>query len=210
MAIKHSPANIEEIESVTLSHYESSAESFWLGTRDHDVSQNINALLRALPDAKVLDILDLGCGPGRDLMTFKQLGHHPVGLDGSGAFCDMAREYSGCPVLNQQFLSLELEKSSFDGIFANASLFHVPSQELSRVLTHCYQALRTGGVLFTSNPRGNSEGWQGRRYGNYMEFEESKTCLEEAGFTILHHYYRPEGKPRNEQPWLAIVSQKNA
>jgi hypothetical protein len=61
--------------------------------------------------------------------------------------------------------------------------------------------------LFTSNPRGNGEGWQGGRYGNYQEYDQSKASLEQAGFTVLDHYYRPEGKPRDQQPWLAIVSQ---
>ncbi len=119
----------------------------------------------------------------------------------------MARQYSGCPVLHQQFLKLDLGDNCFDGIFANASLFHVPGQELPRVLRQCHGALRAGGILFMSNPRGDAEGWQGERYGHYMEFEASKTCLEQAGFSILDHYYRPEGKPRAQQPWLAMVCQ---
>ena len=120
----------------------------------------------------------------------------------------MVRQHSGCPTLHQQFLSLELEESSFDGIFANASMFHVPSQELPRVLGELHRALRPGGILFSSNPRGSTEGWQGQRYGHYMEFETSKAYLEQTGFEIIHHYYRPSGKPRDQQPWLAIVSQR--
>ena len=208
MQNKKSQHAMDEIERVTLSHYENNAESFWLGTRDHDVSQNIHALLEALPKDKALDLLDFGCGPGRDLLTFKSLGHRPTGLDGNKTFCDMAEKHSGCPVLHQQFLSLNLGVDCFDGIFANASMFHVPSQELPKVLVACHQALRKDGVLFTSNPRGNDEGWQGQRYGNYMEFDENKACLEQAGFTLVHHYYRPEGKPLDQQPWLAMVAQK--
>lgn len=201
---------LNEIEDSTLSHYEVRAELFWEGTKDHDVSQNIHALLNALPKDKALDILDLGCGPGRDLKVFKDLGHKPVGLDGSRAFCRMAEAYSGCTVLNQSFLSMALEPSSFDGVFANASLFHVPRQELPMVLGYCCEALRPGGVLFCSNPRGNEEGWNGLRYGNYMEFDVSQEYLHQAGFEVVDHYYRPEGKPREEQPWLAIVSRKVA
>lgn len=199
--------NLDEIEKVTLSHYENNAESFWQGTRDHDVSQNIEAFLQALPKDKALDILDFGCGPGRDIRTFKSLGHNPVGLDGSKVFCEMAEQHSACPALHQQFLNLELEENSFDGIFANASLFHIPSKELARVLAQLHRALRSGGILFSSNPRGNAEGWQGQRYGNYMEIETSEIYLEKAGFKVIHHYYRPENKPREQQPWLAIVSE---
>ena len=207
MAIKKSSIDLEAIERDTLGHYENNAESFWLGTKNHDVSQNIEAFLQALPTDKKLDILDFGCGPGRDICTFKSLGHHPIGLDGSQAFCKMAHQISGCSVFHQQFLSLELPESSFDGVFANASLFHVPSQELPRVLNELKRALRPGGVLFSSNPRGNAEGWQGQRYGHYMEFSTSKSYLEQAGYRIIHHYYRPSGAPRDQKTWLAIVSQ---
>ena len=205
--IKLSPAMLDDIEHTTIGHYQGRAELFWQGTRDHDVSQNINAFLAALPDGQALDILDFGCGPGRDLITFKSLGHRPTGLDGTAAFCEMGRKNSDCPVLHQHFLQLDLESGSFDGIFANASLFHVPSQELPSVLANCYRALRPQGVLFLSNPRGDAEGWQGDRYGNYMELEQSEAFLQQAGFTLLHHYYRPQGKPRDQQPWLAIVAQ---
>lgn len=208
MPLKNSPAALDEIERHTLDNYEKNAESFWLGTRDHDVSQNIEAFLQALPKDKTLDILDLGCGPGRDICTFKSLGHRPIGLDGSKAFCQMAHQHSGCPVLHQQFLKLELEESNFDGVFANASLFHIPSQELPRVLGELHRALRPGGILFSSNPRGNTEGWQGQRYGHYMEFETNEAYLDQSGFKIIHHYYRPSDKPRDQQPWLAIVSQR--
>ena len=206
MPINNSQVALEEIEKFNIAHYEENAESFRIGTQHHDVSQNIAALLDALPQEKTLDILDFGCGPGRDLRVFKALGHRPVGLDGCKEFCKMAQEQSGCPTLNQQFLKLELEENSYDGIFANASLFCVPSQELPRVLTELHSALKKDGILFSSNPRGNAEGWQGQRYAHYMEFETSQLFLQQAGFKTVEHFYRPAGKPRVEQPWLAIVS----
>ena len=199
---------LTEIEKITLDHYDTNALSFWQGTKDHDVTQNYEAFLSQFPVAKKLDILDFGCGPGRDLSYFSSLGHRPVGLDGSDAFCNMAHAYTGCRVLHQQFLSLALPHHEFDGIFANASLFHVPGQELPRVLEELHRALRPGGILFSSNPRGSSEGWSGQRYGHFMEFDASKAYLDAAGFEVLDHYYRPFGQPRAAQPWLAIVSRK--
>ena len=184
--------------------------TFWEGTKDHDVSQNYQALLGALPQRAGLRILDFGCGPGRDLVFFKGAGHDPVGLDGSAEFCEMARELSGCAVLNQNFLKLELAPNSFEGVFANASLFHVPKQELVRVLGDLKLALVPGGILFSSNPRGNAEGWSGERYATYMEYEEYAQILATAGFEPVDHYYRPTGKPLNEQPWLAVVSRSFA
>ena len=208
MKFYNSAVDLVEIEKLNIAHYDENAESFRIGTKDHDVSQNIAALIDALPKEKTLDILDFGCGPGRDMCVFKSMGHRPTGLDGSKEFCKMAKKQSGCPTLNQQFLKLELEENRYDGIFANASLFTVPSQELPRVLKELHSALRKDGILFSSNPRGNAEGWQGQRYGHYMEFEASETFLQQSGFKIIKHFYRPEGMPRQHQPWLAIVSQR--
>ena len=208
MPINNSHVDLQEIEKFTIGHYENNAESFRFGTKDHDVSQNIEAFLGELPKEKKLDILDFGCGPGRDVNVFKEMGHRPTGLDGSKEFCKMTQQLSNCPILHQRFLHLELEDNSFDGIFANASLFHVPSLELPRVLRELHCALRKEGILFSSNPRGNIEGWQEQRYGHYMEFEVSEIYLKQSGFKIIDHYYRPSGKPREHQPWLAIVSQR--
>ena len=148
--------DLEEIENLTIGHYNNNAESFRIGTKNHDVSQNIAAFLGSFPKDKKLDILDFGCGPGRDLNVFKKIGHRPTGLDGCEEFCKMTQQLSKCPILHQKFLHLELEDSSFDGIFANASLFHVPSLELPRVLRELHCALRKEGILFSSNPRGNA------------------------------------------------------
>jgi SAM-dependent methyltransferase len=204
-----SPEQLAEISRRTCGHYDTNAEDFWLGTRDHDVSQNIEALLDAITAEPPWKILDFGCGPGRDLMAFLKADHIPTGLDGAGELCQMAREFSGCTVLHQDFLALNLPSSHFHGIFANASLFHVPSQELPRVLGELYDTLVPGGVLFSSNPRGNNvEGWNQERYGSYHDHPAWSDFLTQAGFRPIGHYYRPPGLPREQQPWLASTWQK--
>jgi SAM-dependent methyltransferase len=196
----------EEISRRTLEHYDSRAEDFWQGTRDHDVSQNMAALLKHIQGALPFTILDFGCGPGRDLKAFSGKGHVAVGLEGSARFAAMARAYSACEVLEQDFLSLNLPAARFDGVFANASLFHVPGRELPRVLRELRAALKPLGVLFSSNPRGtNEEGWNRGRYGAYHDLEAWRGYLTAAGFDELEYYYRPPGLPLEQQPWLASV-----
>ena len=197
------------ITAKTLEHYNARAAEYWRGTREHDVKQNIEALLRHIRGTPPLCILDFGCGPGRDLIAFRALGHEPIGLEGSARFAAMAREHSGCEVWEQDFLSLKLPASRFDGIFANASLFHVPRQELPRVLGELRAALKPDGVLFTSNPRGNNEeGWNYGRYGVFHDLEAWRAFLKTAAFAEVEYYYRPTGLPVEQQPWLASVWRK--
>lgn len=201
--------DMANIAAKTLASYNERAAEFWEGTRDHDVSQNIEALLRHIRAAAPFRILDIGCGPGRDLATFRELGHEPIGLEGSPALAAMAREHSGCEVWEQDFLVSKLPAARFDGVFANASLFHVPCQQLPSVLMELNLTLRPDGVLFSSNPRGdNSEGWNRGRYGAYHELESWRSFVEAAGFAELEYYYRPPGLPIARQPWLASVWRK--
>ena len=203
---------LQAISARTLAHYNASAEQFFEGTRDHDVRQNISALLDAIEAGgrqAPFAILDLGCGPGRDLKALRDMGHAPVGVDGSERFVEMARAWSGCTVWQQDFLALDLPAQQFDGVFANAVLFHVPSRAIAGVLARLHACLKPGGVLFCSNPRGqNQEGWNGPRYGSYYDLEHWSELVQQAGFALLDHYYRPPGLPRDQQPWLATVWRK--
>jgi len=207
--MKLTPEELAQITGQTLAHYDERACDFWEGTRDHDVSQNIAALLQRIESTPPFDLLDFGCGPGRDLKTFTALGHRATGLEGSTSLAALARAHSGCTVLEQNFLKLDLPNSRFDGVFANAALFHVPRQELPRVLLELRAALRPNGVLFSSNPRGDDqEGWNGDRYGAFYNWETWRDYMTVAGFVEITHFYRPTGLPREQQPWLASVWRK--
>ena len=195
---------LDHVSASTLAHYNTRAEEYWLGTRDHDVSQNIATLLRHIEGAAPLSILDLGCGPGRDLKTFSALGHEAIGLEGAPQVAGLARAHSGCVVWEQNLLALDLPTAEFDGVFANAVLFHVPSAELPRVLLALHATLKSGGVLFSSNPRGQGqEGWQGERFGAFHDLAAWRRYMAAASFAELEHYYRPAGLPHEQQPWLA-------
>jgi SAM-dependent methyltransferase len=207
--VKLEPDAVAAIVSRTLDSYGQRADAFWEGTRDHDVSQNIQALLRYIEGEPPFTILDLGCGPGRDLKALAELGHTAIGIEGLERFAAMARDHSGCEVWQQDFLKLDLPPERFDGVFANAALFHVPSQELPRVLAELRATLKPRGVLFSSNPHGNDEeGWNRGRYGAYHRIETWGRYVSSAGFVELEHYYRPDGLPRDQQPWLATVWRK--
>jgi len=209
--MKHNRQELREIAERTLQHYDQRADAFWEGTRGHDVSQNIEALLQHIVAEPPFTLLDFGCGPGRDLKTLAERGHRAVGLEGASRLVVMARTHAGCEVWQQDFLKLDLPDDHFDGVFANAALFHVPSQELPRVLRELHATLKPRGALFASNPHGpNDEGWSRGRYGAYHDLETWRDYMAGAGFVELDHYYRPAGLPREQQPWLASVWRKSA
>jgi len=202
---------MEQHEQLTIAEYQATAESFREGTWDHDVSQNRDALVAAMP-RNPGKILDLGCGPGRDLVAFKSQGHTVIGLDATPAFVEMAQQASDCEVWQQSFFYLDLPPETFDGIFANASLLHVPRAEMVRVLKDLWRSLLPKGAIVMSMVRGDSEGYSARstgyRYVVGWELETLSPKVEEAGFEILHHYYRPPGLPPEAQSWLVIVARK--
>ncbi|MBI3545891.1 MAG: class I SAM-dependent methyltransferase [Gammaproteobacteria bacterium] len=207
---KLNPQDLKKIADLTLAHYNQRAEDFRQGTQDHDVSQNVAALLQHIESNPPFTLLDFGCGPGRDLKAFTELGHIAVGLEGATHFANMARAQSCGEVWQQNFLALNLPAKHFDGIFANAALFHVPSQELPRVLRELHATLKPRGVLFSSNPHGhNEEGWNQGRYGAFYDLETWRVYMRDAGFQELTYYYRPAGRPRFMQPWLASVWRRN-
>jgi SAM-dependent methyltransferase len=201
----------ESYETITIAEYQTTAESFRDGTWDHDVSQNRDALIAAMPRNPGL-ILDLGCGPGRDLVAFTEIGQTAIGLDATPAFVEMAKAASGCEVWQQTFLALDLPEAYFDGIFANASLLHVPAQAMERVLKDLWRSLVPGGAIVMSLARGTGEGFvdrpTGARYTSYWEYETIAVILARVGFTIAYHYYRPPNLPPELQSWVAIVARR--
>ena len=122
------PQELRRLSEITIGHYDRVADDYWYGTQNHDVSQNYEAFLEAIEGKPPYDILDLGCGPGRDLRYFRSLGHDVTGLDGSKEFVAMARTNSGCEILHQDFLAMDLlnsipqkdrnYKTLFGGVFA--------------------------------------------------------------------------------------------
>mgnify|MGYP001160062282 FL=1 len=207
-----SDTEVEEpgnLTSTTIGYYDDHAPAFWDGTRTHDVTQNYDAMLGAIDAKPPFTLLDLGCGPGRDLAYFQSLGHMAIGLDGSTKFAEMARRNSNAEVWVQDFIDLDLPAAHFDGVFANASLFHVPKKSILAALGAILTTLRDGGVLFSSNPRGNDEeGFSGGRFGVFYSDQTWMALVKKAGFEPVRQYYRPPNATPPEQHWFATVWRK--
>lgn len=202
--------------AATIGDYDAVAAAYHDGNEGHDVSQNVAKLIDACGGGGVpLDILDVGCAGGRDLAAFTRLGHRAVGVEGSAAFVGLARRNAPqCTVLQQDLTRLSVPRISFDGIFANAVLFHIPRDRIDALLWKLYSALRPGGVFFASNAHGFGEDREGWTEGRTVETRSWVCWLSEsswkahcvkAGFVLEDLYYRPPGLPRERQPFLATV-----
>ena len=196
--------------AATIADYDAVAAAFDAGNKDHDVSQNIDALLGSIAAGRAGDalggaagterpiIVDLGCAGGRDLIALTARGCEAWGVEGSPAFCELARRAApGCTVLEQDFVYMDLPAETFDGAFANASLFHVPSEALPDVLRRIFESLKPGGVFFASNAHGfgeDKEGWTDgrtpatRSWVCWLSEATWRRYCEAAGFTFLQSY----------------------
>ncbi|HKZ02153.1 MAG TPA: class I SAM-dependent methyltransferase [Pyrinomonadaceae bacterium] len=137
---------------------------------------------RLFPHASVLD---LGCGGGRDLKELARRGLSVVGVEYSVPLAELARQYSRQEVWVGDMRVFDLGVGKFDGIWAVASLLHVPRNEIVGVLRKLYEALRSNGILLTSMKKG--KGNETAPDGRYFEFyhpEEWELMLKTVGFDI--------------------------
>ena len=129
--------DLHMISQATLAHYDDTADAFWEGTRDHDVSQNITAILHHIEGERPFTILDFGCGPGRDLKVFTELGHIAIGLEGATQLAAMARAYSGCEVWQQDFLKLDYPRTISMAYSPMPRCFMSPARSCRACYSNC-------------------------------------------------------------------------
>ncbi len=137
-------------------------------------------------------ILDLGCGPGRDLRRFAALGHDVTGLELNPDFVAMAARWGSVVEGDARAVASFFQPRSFDGIHANAALVHLTDQEVADVLRQVAQLLVPGGRLFLSLRSIGSTGWldepDGRRWYHVWDPDLLVTTVEAAGFVVDEHH----------------------
>ena len=139
----------------TLAYYDTNAHRFTSDTLDVEFSDIQDSFLAQLKPGAL--ILDFGCGSGRDSRYFLQKGYQVEACDGSEEMVKAATRNAGIPVKRMLFSELD-EKDRYDGIFACASILHVPSKELPDIITRMKKAVKTGGILYVSFKYGTFEG----------------------------------------------------
>ena len=190
-----------------MNYYDLNAEEFFSDTVDADMSTHHDEFLKNLP--KNSCILDAGCGSGRDAKLFKSLGYNVMAIDGSVEMCKLASKYSGVNVKHMQFQEIDF-KNQFDGIWASASLLHVPSSEICDVLKRLKASLKENGILYASFKYGTFEGERNGRYFNDLDEKTSEELFLKLDFEIKKIWITSDArKGRENEKWLNIIVKNN-
>ena len=192
------------MKNSTLEYYDQNAEQFFKTTAEVDFTGTQDRFLRYLePGSR---ILDLGCGSGRDARYFLEKGYQVDATDGSAEICRLASEYTGIPVKQMLFSELDAV-SEYDGIWACASILHLPEEELRDVMHRIGTALKEDGVFYTSFKYGDFAGERnGRYFRDFTEesFREFLTDFHE--FRMTDQWITSDVRPnRGEERWLNVL-----
>ena len=189
-----------------MNYYDLNAEEFFSDTVDADMSTHHDEFLKNLPDSAC--ILDAGCGSGRDAKLFKSLGYNVIAIDGSVEMCKLASKHSKVNVKHMQFQEIDF-KNQFDGIWASASLLHVPSSEIEDVLKRLKDSLKDNGILYASFKYGDFEGERNGRYFNDLNEKTSKKLFLKHNFEIMKIWITNDSrKNRENEKWVNILVKK--
>lgn len=190
----------------TSAFYEEHAETYANRARSLP-KQQLDAFLAGIAPGGA--ILELGCGGGQDSAYMLSQGFDVTPTDGSAELARQAEVRIGQPVRIMLFQELDAE-CAFDGVWAHASLLHVPRSELPDIFARIHRALKTGGLLHANFKAGEAEGHDGfGRYYNYPSREWLSALLTKDGWRNLaiteHDGGGYDGKPTR---WLTISAER--
>lgn len=196
-----------DYETQTLSYYASNSETFASGTFVVDMSATRSRFAACLPDGG--RILDFGCGAGRDIRAFLELGYSVDATDGSEELCRLASVNTGIQVRCELFGELD-DVETYDGIWACASILHLPREELRDVLRKIFIALKPDGVLYTSFKYGDYEGMRNGRYFTCFTEETLAAFWKDVkGLRIFDQWITEDVRPdRKDEKWINLLARK--
>lgn len=196
-----------QISESTIKYYNSYAQRFVMDTQTVSFEKPQRKFAKKIiPTAH---ILDFGCGSGRDTKYFLAHGYTVEAIDGSEEMCKLASEYTGIPVKHMLFQQLD-EQEKYDGIWACASILHLPLKELESVLNKMARALKPQGIIYTSFKYGTFEGERNGRYFTDMTEETFAALLEKVTtLSLEEQWISDDVRPgRGDEKWLNLILRK--
>lgn len=189
----------------SIDYYERYAASYYENTVDLSMEEALQRFLKLLPENA--DVLDLGCGSGRDSVYMEEAGCYVTLMDGSEQMCRLAEIHTDQEVLHMTFEEMEFEQV-FDGIWACASLLHVAGKDMDRIMKKVVNALQPGGILYMSFKYGEEEEIRNHRlFHDYTEETARDMIMRQRGVEILDMWQSDDIRG-NGQRWLNILVKK--
>ena len=191
---------------MTINYYNNNAEDFFYNTVEADMSETYKQFLSYFNNGDF--ILDLGCGSGRDSKYFLDKGYNVTSADLSDELIERASKFIKQKVLKLDMLKMKFE-NDFDGIWACASILHIPKNQVSKVLSNCFKALRKNGVLYASFKYGDFEEVRNGRFFNYYDEASIKKVVENSEFILEKIWITRDVRlGRENEKWLNIILKK--
>ena len=186
----------------TLGYYNENAEAFVDSTLDVSMDEIYSTFIPYVAQGGY--ILDAGCGSGRDALHFQSLGYQVSAFDASQAITALARQKTGLSVTCRTFHDVD-EHHVYDGIWACASLLHLPENKIPEVLNRLWLALKPGGVMYASFKVGDGERESGGRHFTDADEERASRWFESVKRDLKLTFWRTEDqRPGRDEQWLNI------
>jgi SAM-dependent methyltransferase len=193
---------------VTIDYYNQNAEAFRQRTLGCNMQVRYDAFLDLLPPSA--EILDAGCGPGRDSAVFLQRGCRVTATDASSAMIELATAATGGRALLLPFEKIDFQEQ-FDGVWASASLLHVPPKNIDNVLRRLTRSLKVGGIFYMSVKLGDGEriAADGRFFCDYTEESLNQLFARHPSLEVLDIQLSPAAVDQTDgKDWLHTTARK--
>lgn len=191
---------------MTIDYYNQRSQSFFDQTINIDTQELYEPFLSLLPPST--HILDAGSGSGRDTKAFLDRGYAVSAIDASEAMVQLSSEFTGQDTALMTFEEMPFE-NCFDGIWACASLLHVPSIEIHSVFQRFEKALKPDGIWYLSFKLGDGERWhEGRLFNDFDEERFCENMSAHPGLETLRLWQTSDQRPNRDcNRWLnALVT----
>lgn len=191
----------------SIDYYNKYANLYFESTVELNMEETLDKFMGYLPEDA--EVLDLGCGSGRDSLYFIEHGIDVTAIDGSKELCELASIHIGQDVLPMQFSELDFHEV-FDGVWACASLLHITPNELEEVLEKVVTCLKPGGVLYMSFKHGEFSGFRNGRYFNDYKTKTMKDLISKQDeLELIEIWKSPDVRTeRGDEVWLNILAKK--